>query len=117
MDFNNSGYPEVCYADSVMEFPDILLSVPPESLSKFLCSAVSGKLATAAKRLTTGNECRAGKLMMVFSATYYLLSAPQCCPQQHYAIRNRYVQVIDRHRRNRRQTDIFSLFCKPPFGI
>lgn len=76
MDFNNSSYPAVCYADSVMDFPDILLSVPPESLSKFLCSAVSGKLSTAAKRLTTANECRAGKLMMVFAATYYILSAP-----------------------------------------
>lgn len=59
-----------------MEFPDILLSVPPESLSKFPCSAVSGKLATAAKRLTAADECRAEKLMMVFAATYYLLSGP-----------------------------------------
>lgn len=72
MDFNNSGYPAMCYADSAMEFPDILLSVPPESLSKFPCFAVSGKVATTAKRLTTANECRAGKLTMAFAATYYL---------------------------------------------
>lgn len=30
MDFNNSGCVEVCYADSVMEFPDIPLSISPE---------------------------------------------------------------------------------------
>lgn len=62
MDFNNSGYPAVCYADSVMEFPDILLSVPPESLSKFPRSAVSGKLATVAKRLKRPMNVEQGNL-------------------------------------------------------
>ena len=38
MDLNNSGFPALCYADSVVEFPDILLSVPPESLSRCPCS-------------------------------------------------------------------------------
>lgn len=65
-----------CYADSVMEFPDILLSVPPESLSKFPCSAVSGKLTTAAKRLTTANECRIRKRIMAFAAIDFLLTTP-----------------------------------------
>lgn len=64
MDFNNSGHLAVCYADSVIEFPDILLSVPPESLSKFPCSAVIGKLTTTAKRLKQTMDVEQGNLYL-----------------------------------------------------
>lgn len=44
------------YADCDVEFPDILLSVPTESLSEFPCSAVSDKLTTAAEKVNTSQS-------------------------------------------------------------